>query len=155
MTELEKNITDKYNELPDHRRRIKWKINSLELYLDCLDSLHQILQSNEIKSEGLLQLKELIQEKCKQDETKYLREILPDFKREVSRLNHIKIGVRFNHMLMPEEIILQNIGGFKLPKPGGSAVRTVTRACGKRNFLQKFYAGLRGSEFSEISDKKG
>ncbi|HBN86346.1 MAG TPA: hypothetical protein DDZ89_21185 [Clostridiales bacterium] len=145
VTALESNITDKYNDLPDHRRRIRWKIGSLEQYILCLESLHQILHENDIQSEGLLQLKELVDEKYSQKSTKNLKELLPDFKKEVSRLGNIQIGVRFDHKLQPDEIVLQNIGRFRLPENSENhTIRAVSpKPVGKqRPLLQKIYRAV-------------
>lgn len=145
VTDLESNILDPYNDLPDHRRRIRWKIGSLEQYVLCLELLYQILHENEIQSAGLLQLRELVSGKYNQRSTSNLKEMIPAFKKEVSRLGNIQIGITFDHKLQPDEIVLQNIGRFKLPENSeGHTIRAVSpKPVGKqRPILQKIYRAV-------------
>jgi DNA mismatch repair protein MutS len=142
---FEEHIRDKYNRLPDHRRRIRWKIRSLDRYISCLESLLQILNRSDIRSEGLLRLKEFVREMHDQKEVSNLKELLPKLEKEIVGMRNLKIQVRFNAKLEPDEMELYNVGFLKLPKESqADIIKTVSPKppAGKRPLADRFYRAV-------------
>lgn len=113
---LEKRMHDKYNELPDHRRKLRWKLSALEQYVHCIESLCTLLDKNDIRSEGLKKLYDLIKEHRNQAEYINLIELIPNMEKEIRRMRNIQIRVKFDSKLQPDKIELQNIGHLQVPK---------------------------------------
>jgi RNA polymerase sigma factor (sigma-70 family) len=133
------------NRLPDHRRRIRWKIRSLNRYISCLESLLQILNRSDIRSEGLLRLKEFVREMHDQKEVSNLKELLPKLEKEIVGMRNLKIQVRFNAKLEPDEMELYNVGFLKLPKESqADIIKTVSPKppAGKRPLADRFYRAV-------------
>ncbi len=150
--ELEKKISDKYNDLPDHRRRLRWKLYTLQQYKKCVEALYKILGQKELKSGGFQKLFEVINEVRNCNEYAVINNMIPNLIKEIGRMKNIKIGMKFNLKLQPDKVKLCNIGHFQLPDKASQntntdteTVRVITageqKQVGKvKRFFQRIYS---------------
>lgn len=94
------------------------RLTELNLYIRCVRQLQAILAESQTRSQGLLELRDGLEEIIQNQTYQSLEESLPDLLKKLNSVPSITIGVNLNHELMPIEATLLSVN--EAPFKGGS-----------------------------------
>lgn len=88
-----------------------WRLGELELYVDCLDSFHDVFDrfSGSLRSEGLGQLRDLVEERRTSEDYASLRQELPKLKAALRKRKSVTLGINLDERLRPVEAVLLSV----------------------------------------------
>lgn len=133
----------------DKNRKIAWRIEMLKIYMQCVDTLHELLCSTDkaFKSEGMLKLCEMINDLYNGESYKELKRLLPDLYDKLQTMKGVTIGINLDNELRPVEAVLLSIEERPFKQRG-----LVTSILGLRSNNEN-YRGI-GSFYSILRDNK-
>ena len=133
----------------DDMRRIAWRIDMLQVYMQCVDILHSLFCSpdRDFLSDGVKRLREMIRGIYESDNFKDLRHQLPALSEKIQTMTSVTIGVNLDNELRPVEAVLLSIE----PKPFKNKALVTSILGRQRN--DETYFGL-GSFYSILKDNR-
>ncbi|MBP5780398.1 MAG: hypothetical protein J6X34_04085, partial [Clostridia bacterium] len=133
----------------DDMRRIAWRIDMLQVYMQCVDILHSLFCSpdRDFLSDGVKRLREMIRGIYESDNFKDLRHELPALSEKIQTMTSVTIGVNLDNELRPVEAVLLSIE----PKPFRNKALVTSILGRQRN--DETYFGL-GSFYSILKDNR-
>ena len=94
------------------------RLQELDIYVNCISGIYKTLSENDIRSEGLLQMKEFVGSIFLESGFEYLQEDIKSMVSEISQVRSLSIGVNLDSKLMPVEVGIVSINDTKFTKPG-------------------------------------
>ena len=94
------------------------RLHELDIYVTCIAGINQSLTENDIKSEGLLKLKEFVSGIYNENGFEYLHDDIKDLVNEVGQVKSLSIGVNLDNKLMPTEVGIVSINNKHFSRPG-------------------------------------
>lgn len=96
-------------------RRVAWRLSELENYVDCAAHLHAMLTESgaELRSEGLLRLRTMVDAIVQDEVFQNLTRELPDLLAQVRNIKSVTIGINLDDQLRPVEAALLSINTTK------------------------------------------
>lgn len=79
-------------------------MNEMEVYIEIIDGLNEIFNKYDIKSLGLLSIRDLLKDVTDSDRIDELKEIVSSLRADISTLKSVTLGVNLSPDLRPEEI---------------------------------------------------
>ena len=133
----------------DDMRRIAWRIEMLEVYMQCVDVLHSLFCSpdRDFLSAGVRRLREMIGGIYDSQNYKDLRYELPKLSEKIQTMSSVTLGVNLDNELRPVEAVLLSIE----PKPFKNKALVTSILGRQRN--DETYFGL-GSFYSILKDNR-
>ncbi len=88
-----------------------WRLGELELYVECLDTLHEAFHhvDSEVRSQGLLLLRDHLEKTTRTDQFVSLRRELPTLREGLRRKRSVTIGINLDERLRPVDATLISI----------------------------------------------
>ena len=85
-----------------------WRIGELELYVDCVESLHRLFEEwgDRIRSEGLRRLRAVVEEREAAPDFRSLAEELPKLREGLRKKKSVTLGINLDERLRPVEAVL-------------------------------------------------
>ena len=133
----------------DDMRRIAWRIDMLQVYMQCVDILYSLFCSpdRDFLSDGVKRLREMIRGIYDSDNFRDLRSELPALSEKIQTMTSVTIGVNLDNELRPVEAVLLSIE----PKPFKNKALVTSILGRQRN--DETYFGL-GSFYSILKDNR-
>jgi hypothetical protein len=99
----------------DHLRNISWRSGTLEIYVQCIDSLKNTMDryADKIVSAGLRRLQTQVNDIAGSETFTALKKELPEFRRAMDSISSVTIGVNLDPELKPAEAVFLTVE----PKP--------------------------------------
>lgn len=93
--------------------RTVWRLGELEVYTDCVSKLRKLLSRVDLKSEGLIRLRDLTAEIESSPAFQSLAEEMPKLREALNQMASVTIGVNLDHELHPVEATLLSVNAKK------------------------------------------
>jgi hypothetical protein len=117
------------------------RLDEIDEYIQCVQAIYECLTENEIRSEGLLALREYVKRLYEDHGFEALKKDIAGLKRDTSKIQSVTLGVNLNDRFEPEGVGIVSIN---------------TKAFTKSGILSNFCDFLnRGDEIQEGNEWKG
>ena len=95
----------------DNSRKTAWRIEMLKIYVQCVDTLHDLIcdVNKKFKSEGMCKFRDMINDIYDTDGYRDLKNILPDLYQKLQTMKSVIIGINLDNELRPTEAVLLSI----------------------------------------------
>ena len=94
------------------------RLQELDVYVNCISGMYQSLSENDVKSEGMLRLKEFVGSLYHENGFQYLHDDIKELVNEIGRVKSLSIGVNLDNRLMPVEVGIVSINDTPFSRPG-------------------------------------
>ncbi len=94
------------------------RLHELDIYVNCISGIHESLTENDIKSEGLMQLKDFVSNIYNENGFEYLHDDIKELVSEIGQVKSLSIGVNLDSKLMPVEVGIVSVNNKPFSKPG-------------------------------------
>ncbi len=94
------------------------RLHELDIYVTCISEIHKSLQDHDIRSDGLLQLKEFVGSVYNENGFEHLHNDIKELVGEVSQVKSLSLGVNLDNRLMPVEVGILAINDKQFTRPG-------------------------------------
>lgn len=124
-----KELLEQLNYLKELERSVKdntaapiWqlinRLQELDVYVNCISGINESLSENNIKSEGLMQMKEYVSSVYNESGFEYLYEDIKELMGEIGQIRSISVGVNLDHHMRPVEVGIVSINDTPFSRPG-------------------------------------
>lgn len=124
-----KELLEQLNYLKELERSVKdntaapiWqlinRLQELDVYVNCISGINKSLSENNIKSEGLMQMKEYVSSVYNESGFEYLYEDIKELMGEIGQIRSISVGVNLDHHMRPVEVGIVSINDTPFSRPG-------------------------------------
>lgn len=94
------------------------RLQELDIYVNCIEGIHQSLTEHEIHSEGLKILREFVSSLYNESGFEYLHQDVKEMVSEIGRIKSLSIGVNLDNRMMPVEVGIVSINDTEFSRPG-------------------------------------
>ncbi len=94
------------------------RLQELDVYVRCISGINESLSENDIKSEGLLAMKEYVSSVYNESGFEHLNEDISGLMKEVGAIKSLSLGVNLDNHLRPVEVGIVSINNAPFSRPG-------------------------------------
>ncbi|MBQ9461858.1 MAG: DNA mismatch repair protein [Clostridia bacterium] len=94
------------------------RLHELDIYVTCISEIHKSLDGNDIRSDGLKQLRDFVSSVYNESGFEYLHDDIKDLVSEISQIKSLSLGVNLDNRLMPSEVGILAINDKPFARPG-------------------------------------
>lgn len=115
LKELERSVKD--NNAPPIWQLIN-RLQELDVYINCISGIYESLSKHDIRSDGLLRLKEFVSAVYNESGFEHLHEDIKDLVKQTGSIKSMSLGVNLDSRLMPVEVGIVSINTKSFSRPG-------------------------------------
>ncbi len=124
-----KELLEQLNYLKDLERSVKdntaapiWqlinRLQELDVYVNCITGINESLTENDIKSEGLKQMKEYVSSVYSESGFEHLYDDIKELMGEIGQIRSVSLGVNLDNHMRPVEVGIVSINDTSFSRPG-------------------------------------
>jgi len=124
-----KELLDELDYLKDLERSVKdntaepiWqlinRLQELDVYVNCISGINESLENNDIKSEGLIKLKDYVNSIYGESGFEFLYQDIKELMAEVGNIRSVSLGVNLDSHMRPVEVGIVSLNNEAFSKPG-------------------------------------